>query len=262
LAAEAVWITGASSGIGRALALELAGRGHPVAASARNLGALAELERGSAGRVRPVAADVTDREQVLSAVRQAEALIGPLAVAILNAGVARLDDRAFRSADFEALLDVNLLGVARCIEAVLPGMLARGRGRLVLVASLAGYGGLPRTAFYGASKAALINLASSLRLDLEAHGIIVQVVNPGFVRTPMTDRNDFPMPFLLEPEEAARRIARGLASSRFEIAFPRRLALLLKLANLLPYRLYFPLVRARTRRRGGLTVGRAPPGSH
>lgn len=247
---ELVWITGASSGIGRAVALELARRGHTVLASARRADRLLELA-GSApqGHVHPLPLDVRDRVAVADAVARAEHRLGPVGTALLNAGISHVGDEAFDADGLARLFAVNVGGVANGIAAVLPGMLARRRGRLMLVASLAGYRGLPRSAAYGASKAAVIALAESLRLDLHPHGIIVQVVNPGFVRTPMTDRNDFPMPMLVEPEMAARRIADALRHTGFEVAFPQPFAAFMKIAATLPHRVYFPLVRAVTRRR-------------
>jgi short-subunit dehydrogenase len=125
-------------------------------------------------------------------------------------------------------------------------MAARRRGHIALVASVAGYGGLPTAVAYGPTKAALINMAESLRLDCERLGIKLQLVDPGFVKTPLTDRNDFPMPFLMPVEEAVDAFVAGLASDRFEIVFPRRFALLLKLLNMLPYGAYFAAVRRMT----------------
>src|SRR3546814_604655 len=132
--------------------------------------------------------------------------------------------------------------------AVLPPLLARRAGQIAIVASVAGYSGLPTAAAYGASKAALINMAEALRLDLQDSGVAVRLVCPGFVRTPLTDRNSFPMPFLMPVEAAAERLWHGLEFGRgFEIVFPRRFALILKALRLLPYGAYFPLVRRMTR---------------
>jgi short-subunit dehydrogenase len=126
-------------------------------------------------------------------------------------------------------------------------MLGRRAGQVAIVASVAGYSGLPTAAGYGASKAALINLAEALHLDLAGSGVAVRLVCPGFIRTPLTDRNSFPMPFLMEPDAAAERLWRGLEYGRgFEIVFPRRFALMLKILRLLPYAAYFPLVRRAT----------------
>ncbi len=145
------------------------------------------------------------------------------------------------------LLDVNLMGTLTCVAAAITPMLAAGAGQLAIVASVAGYRGLPQAVIYGASKAALINLAETLRLDLGPHGIKVQLINPGFVKTPLTDQNDFKMPALISPEQAATAILGGLQSKRFEIHFPKRFTRFLKILRLLPYRIYFPLIHRITK---------------
>ena len=193
--------------------------------------------------------DITDHGAVQAAVARIEAERGPIDVAVLNAGTHQpVAAGEFTAAGLRALIELNVMGTAACLEAVMPRMIARGRGRIAVVASVAGYRGLPTGAYYGATKAALINLTESLRFDLDRAGVTIQLIDPGFVRTPLTDRNDFPMPFLIDADLAADRIARGLRSSRFEIAFPRIFVALLKLLRLLPYRLYFPLVDRATRR--------------
>ena len=240
-----VWLTGASTGIGRATALRLASDGWQVAASARSADGLAQLAAEAApGTITPYPLDVTDRAACLACAARIEREIGPIDLAILNAGThQRMPAPEFSADIVRRLVDLNLMGVVHGIESVLPGMLARGQGRLMLVASLAGYRGLPNAGPYGATKAAVINLAEALRPDLLPKGIVVQVVNPGFVKTPLTDKNDFEMPFLIPVEQAAEAIVRGIESTRFEIAFPFVFAMLLKLGRLLPYPLYFRLTR-------------------
>ncbi len=244
------WITGASRGIGRALALRLAADGVHVAASARDLAALEQLAfdaRGLPGSISPHPLDVTDRDACDRVVNEIVATDGLPDVAVLNAGTHRATPgREFRAADLRELLELNVLGVAHGLESLLGPMLERGRGQIAVVASLAGYRGLPTAAAYGASKAALINLCEALRLDLHASGIKLQIINPGFVKTPLTDRNPFPMPFLIDVEEAAEAIVKGLRGGRFEIRFPTRFALIMGLLRHLPYRLYLPLVRRAT----------------
>jgi short-subunit dehydrogenase len=234
-----IWITGAGSGIGLALAEALARQGQTVIASGRRAEPLQTLaEHHSTVTPRPV--DVTD----LDAVRRVVADMGAVETAILCAGTHQpTPATAFDAQDVRRLMEANLMGIVHCVEALLPGMLARKRGRLVLVASVAGYRGLPTAAGYCASKAAVIALAESLRLDLTGTGIDVRLVNPGFVDTPLTRRNPFPMPDIISAEQAARHILDGLARDGFEIAFPRRFALVMKLLRLLPDRLFFPLVR-------------------
>jgi NADP-dependent 3-hydroxy acid dehydrogenase YdfG len=246
----AAWITGASSGIGRSVAMELARRGWTVAASARRLEELEALSREAAGlpgRIIAHAVDVTDEaavREVEHGIRQAH---GGLALAFFNAGIApyvrapHLDVAAVRQ-----VYDVNVMGVVHGLAAVLPAMAAQGFGQVAVNASVAGYGGLPRAAAYGSTKAAMIHFCEALKYDCDNLGVMVQVVNPGFVETPLTDKNDFPMPFLVKQEEAARRVCDGFARGGFEITFPRRFAYLLKAINLLPYSLYFRVVAGMT----------------
>jgi short-subunit dehydrogenase len=220
-----VWITGASSGIGAATADELALRGHTLYLTARSEGRLAELP----GEAHP--GDVTDREAMH---RIAEA-IAPLDIALLNAGTyVPVDPRALDAGVFRQQLEVNVMGVVNCLEAVLPGMLDRRRGRIAVVASVTGFAALPRAAAYGATKAFLISMSDSLRADLDGTGVGVTTINPGYVRTPLTAQNEFRMPFLIEPEDAARAIADGLERGKDEISFPLLMALTMKTLGSLP----------------------------
>lgn len=243
-----VWITGASSGIGRALSLELARRGFTVAATARSGEALQSLAAAAPeGRIMPFVGDVTEPQRLAAIVTEIEEGLGGIAVAILNAGLyLPVGADPFEPTKFEKSFAVNVMGVVNGLAPLLPRMIARGKGQLWLMASVAGYGALPTSAAYGATKAALINLAGALKFDLDRTGVHIGVISPGFVDTPATEGNPFPMPFLIGVEEAARRIADGLARPRFEIAFPRRFALMLKALNLLPYAWYFPLVARAT----------------
>jgi NAD(P)-dependent dehydrogenase (short-subunit alcohol dehydrogenase family) len=241
------WITGASSGIGEALARRLARDGRRVAVSARGATGLEALAATDPAHIGPLALYVTDAAAGAAAVAEIETRCGAIDLAVLNAGTHHpmsADD--FSAATLRRLLEINLLGVAHCLEPLLARMAARRRGHIALVASVAGYGGLPTAAAYGPTKAALINMAESLKLDCDRLGIKLQLVDPGFVKTPLTDRNDFPMPFLMPVEDAVDALIAGLATQRFEIVFPRRFALLLKLLNMLPYDAYFALVRRMT----------------
>ncbi|KAB2911944.1 MAG: SDR family NAD(P)-dependent oxidoreductase [Hyphomicrobiaceae bacterium] len=233
------WITGASTGIGRELALALAGSGVKVAASARTADRLAELAQIAPG-VAPLPLDVADRAAMAQAARGIAGTLGPIDLAIFNAGIWEpMSSRNFSSATAGRSMAINYMGVVNGIEAVLPGMIERGSGHIAMVASVAGYRGLPPTAAYGPTKAAVINLAETLRDDFAARGITVTVICPGYVETPMTARNKFPMPFIIPAEDAARRIIRGLAKRKFEIAFPWQLVALMKLGRILPYPLFF-----------------------
>ena len=251
-----VWVTGASSGIGRALALALARRGATVIATARRvdeLHGLATEAVGLRGRIHVEPGDVADPMRMEAIVAAAEAAVGPIDTAVLNAGIyLPVQGTAFDAGAFRRCVDVNVMGTVYGLSAVLPRMVARGSGRVAIMGSLAGYGGVPASAAYGATKAALINLAASLRMDLGGTGVIVQVINPGFVATPRNAKSGS-LPFMIPVDDAVERIIAGLASDRFEIAFPRRFALLLKAINLLPYPLYFALVR----RTAGSTARRA-----
>ncbi|MDH3234402.1 MAG: SDR family NAD(P)-dependent oxidoreductase [Alphaproteobacteria bacterium] len=246
-----VWITGASSGIGRATALALARAGRLVAASARRADELTALAREAepfAGSIHPVPLDVTQPDAVAAAVAHIEADIAPIETAILSAGNYALDFAAtLKSADVKATVGLNLFGAVYAMEALIPLMIARGGGRIVAVGSLAAYRGLPHAAAYGASKAGLLAFCEALRPQLMRDGIILQVANPGFVATPLTDRNDFPMPFLISADDAARAMLAGLRSKRFEIVFPRRFAWLMKTLRMLPYALFFFVTRRMVR---------------
>jgi len=237
------WITGASTGIGRAVAEEMVRRGWRVAVTARNLAELEALAAAYPGRILVAAADVTDAAAMAETVRWIEAEAGPIALAFLNAGLS-IHVRA-PDLDLVAILrifEVNVLGVYNGLAALLPVMAARGSGQIALCASVAGYGGLPQASAYSASKAAMIATAEALAIEGRALGILVQAVNPGFVDTPLTRKNDFPMPFLMAPEAAAKRCVDGFGRRRFEIAFPRRFAYFLKFINILPYDLYVGLL--------------------
>jgi len=240
------WITGASSGLGRGMALRLAGAGWRVAASARDAAALATLAAtpGTAGSIAAYPLDITQEQAVARTVDAIEAQVAPIALALLNAGThLPVSAATLAVADFRRLIDINLLGTVDCLAALLPRMIARRRGQIAITASLAGYRGLPSAAAYGMTKAGLIVMAEALKPELDGHGITLQIVNPGFVRTPLTDRNRFPMPFLMELDDAVAAFHRGLQRERFEIIFPRSFAYLLKLLRLLPYPLAFAVTR-------------------
>jgi short-subunit dehydrogenase len=241
-----IWVTGASSGIGAALARELADRGASVAISARNADRLREV---AGGRMHVEPLDVTDRAATVAAGAAVRKALGGLDAAVLNAGTwSRFRPEHWDSEAFADQLQTNLMGTVHALEAVVPTMIAEGRGRIVGTASVAGYRGLPGAEAYGATKAALLNLLEALRGSLGPHGIVVQSVAPGFVRTPMTDRNTFPMPFLVSPEEAARAIADGMAKDKAEIVFPLPMMLVMKLARLVPVRAWTAATAAMSRR--------------
>ena len=246
----AVWVTGASSGIGKALALDLAGEGFTVYVTARSEEALRELAEqsdGLEGRIVAAAGDVTDTQAMAGIAERIDADGNGLALSVFNAGVyLPVHGETLKVADFNKSFAVNLSGVVNGLVPAIERMKARGRGQIAIVSSVTGYGGMPTSAAYGATKAALINMAESLKFDLDKFGVRIQVINPGFVDTPATADNAFEMPALLQPEEAARRIAKGLKSASFEITFPRRFTYVLKALQFLPYPAYFWLMNAAT----------------
>lgn len=248
------WITGGGTGIGRALALHMAREGWQVAISGRREAPLRETQQlaaGASGRIEVFTADVTDHAGLRKTVLAIESQLGALDMAVLNAGTYDSErEKTFEVELFREVMDVNFMGVVHGIDAVLPHFRERGAGQIVIVSSVAGYRGLPLSAAYGASKAALINMAEALRLDLAADGITVTLVNPGFIKTPLTDQNKFPMPFLMEADEAAKQMYAGMLSGSFEVTFPKALAMPLKAMRLLPYALYFPMARKATKKLG------------
>lgn len=235
------WLIGASSGIGLATAQALHRMGAQVVVSARQVDLLDHFVAQHPGAL-ACKLDVTDGQ----AVRQvaADLLVhGPLDLVVYCAG----HYKAQRAHSFDlaqALMhqQINYVGALHLLDAVLPAMLARGSGHLSLVGSVAGYRGLPESLAYGPTKAALINLAESLYVDLHPHGLGVSLVNPGFVKTPLTAQNRFHMPALITPERAAQEILAGWRRGRFEIHFPRRFTWLMKLIQVLPNAWLLPLL--------------------
>lgn len=245
---QRVWVVGASTGIGRAMAEALVSRGARVAVSSRRAESLQQIVQSNPDRVAALPLDVTDLDSIRSAVELLKSRWGGFDLVLCVAG----DYAPMRAWEMDLsvarkLVDVNLMGVLNVVYAVLPTLLAQGSGGIGIVSSVAGYSGLPRSLVYGPTKAALINLAEALYLDLHGRGLSVHVINPGFVRTPLTEQNDFEMPALISAAEAAALTLRGLEQGEFEIHYPKRFTLVLKLLRALPYRWYFPLIRRITR---------------
>ena len=240
-----VWLIGASSGIGRAVAALLHARGAQVCVSARQQGLLDAFVREHPGS-QALVLDVTDAQAVASAAQQLLAA-APLDLVCYCAGHYRpMSANALDLAELLRHQRVNVTGVLQVLAAVVPTLLqAAAAGRtphLSLVASVAGWRGLPQSLAYGPTKAALINLAENLFLDLRPKGVGVSLVNPGFVDTPLTAQNQFTMPSLITPEQAALAIVRGWERGAFESHFPKRFTGVLRFMRCLPYRWYFPLV--------------------
>ena len=245
LAGKRFWLVGASTGIGRCLALRLAQEGAAIVASARDEVSLAALVvemkpvRTAKGGHASVPFDVTDGTGAGEAFERTGEIDG----VIYCAGAYEpMSARRPDLAALETVVDVNLTGALRVLAACVPAFCGRGSGHVLLIGSLSGYRGLPGAWGYGATKAALIHLAETLRCDLRGSGVTVQICNPGFVATRLTAKNDFGMPFIMTPEEAAERVVRGMAGRRFEVAFPFAMAAALKVLAALPRPLYFALV--------------------
>lgn len=233
-----IWVTGASSGIGEALTKALVQQGHHLIVTGRRQEALDELKKFGPERVTTARADTTSRED-LASVADALESNGDLTMAVLNAGTCEyLDIREYDSDVIEKNITTNVVGTARSLDIALPALrrtVKKGKqATLVIVSSSAWWFPFGRAEGYGASKAALTYFAQALRADLAAEGIDVVVVSPGFVKTPLTDQNDFPMPFLVSAEDAAERIVKGLQKGKREIAFPKRFTWSLKLLGALP----------------------------
>lgn len=242
---RSVWLIGASSGIGLATAKALYSAGARVTVSARNAQLLQQFVDEHPG-AQAVALDVSDSATMVQACQEVKAEQG-LDVVVYCAGYyqpLRATDYALE--DMLRHQEVNYIGAARMLHVVLPTLLAQGAGHISLVASVAGFRGLPQSLAYGPTKAALINLAETLYYDLSPRGIGVSVVTPGFVATPLTSHNDFAMPALISPDTAAQEMLRGWAKGEFQIHFPKRFTRVLQLLRVLPYRWYFALVRRAT----------------
>ncbi len=238
---KTVWLVGASSGIGQATAHALHGLGARVVVSARQSDLLAQFVGQHAGS-RALPLDVSDTQAVQQAAQTLLAT-GPLDCVVYCAGHYRaMRADALDLADMKRHMDINYVGALNVLDAVLPAMRAARQGHISLVGSVAGYVGLPNSLAYGPTKAALINLAETLYLDLHPLGIGVSLISPGFVQTPLTANNHFAMPALLTPAQAAQAILSGWAKSQFEIHFPKRFTLWLKALRLLPYRAQLYLV--------------------
>ena len=243
--AKVAVVTGASSGLGEEMARQLAREGYKVGLTARravDLGRVAEEIRLEGGKAAVAPADATDPEATAAAFRLLTRQLGPVDLLIANAGVgldlAALD---FQAATFARMVEVNLVAPATAIECVLPAMLARRSGQIVGISSLAGYRGLPGSAGYSATKAGLSALLEGLRPELKRQGITVTVVHPGYVRTPMTEAQRHPQPFLMDVEPAARIILQGVERGQSRVDFPMPMTVFLRMVRLLPDAIYDPL---------------------
>lgn len=238
LSGRTYWLVGASEGLGRAVALNLARQGVKVIVSARNEDRLKELAAEIGENARWIAVDVTDRDNVEAAAKEAGVIDG---MAYLAGVYWPMKAAEWNAGQVEAMADVNFTGAVRTVGAVLPAMLERGAGHIVLTGSLSGFRGLPGAIGYGASKAGVMYLAESMHADLRGTGIDVQLVNPGFIRTRLTEKNEFRMPFIMEPDEAARQYVDHLRRDAFKKNFPAHFGALFRASQFLPDWAYYRL---------------------
>jgi short-subunit dehydrogenase len=237
-----VWLVGASTGIGRAVATQLHARGAQVIVSARSPAPLQELALQCTG-LQTMPLDASDSVAVSAAAAQLLAA-GTLDLVMYCAGIYQpLRAQEMTSAVMAKHMDVNYLGAVHVTQAVMPAMLAAKRGHLSYVSSVAGFRGLPKSLAYGPTKAALINMAEALYIDLHDEGLGVSLINPGFVETPLTSQNTFRMPALIKPDQAAIEIIAGWGAGKFEMHFPKRFTAWLKVLRSAPYALYFKMTR-------------------
>ena len=245
---KVIWITGGGTGIGKAVAIKFANEGWQVAISGRRENVLKEVEENYQN-IKAFPLDVNDKEKCFNIVENIKKELGDIDICFFSTGT--WDPKKEREIDVEQIekvFKVNFFGTLNCIKAVENHFRIKKEGVITIVSSIAGYKGLPNSTGYGPSKAALNNLAESLYFDFGRYGVKVCLVSPGFIKTPMTDKNDFKMPFLKTPEYSADKIYNGLINSnKFEIHFPKELTLILKFLKIIPDRLYFYLVRKLTK---------------
>ena len=234
------WIIGASAGLGRAVALEISKRGAEVILSARSKDELETLAGECPGPAQVVPVDIADAGSVAVAAKAAGEVDGLVFLAGVYWPMTAQDFDGEKAA---SMLDINLTGAVRVLGHVVPGMVAKGQGHIVLTGSLSGFRGLPGAVGYGASKAGIMSLAETMHADLRGTGVDVQLVNPGFIRTRLTDKNEFSMPFIMEPDAAARRFVEHMQGDSFARNFPTLFSLFFRASQFLPDWLYYPLMR-------------------
>tara|TARA_Y100001970_G_scaffold220744_1_gene271217 strand:+ start:5118 stop:5870 length:753 start_codon:yes stop_codon:yes gene_type:complete len=237
-----IWITGASSGIGKAVAEKFADKGWKVAISARRKEILDKIAKDK--NISSFPLDVTDRNQIESVFKNILDEFGDLDLCLFSSGTYEPKDEQNIDPDkIKNVINVNFLGVIDCVKTVEEYFKNKKSGHISIVSSIAGYRGLPNSSGYGPSKAALTNFSESIYFDFKKYNVRVSIVSPGFIKTPLTDKNEFPMPFLKTPDYAAEKIYNGLIKGNaFEIHFPKGLTVILKLLRILPYKLYLFLV--------------------
>lgn len=239
-----IWIIGASTGIGKALAIELSAQGATLILSARSEDKLNALNTKLGERHLVYPLDASDIDKLSKTAIDLTHKIPKLDSVIFLAAIYSPHDKQPKDITFtHQMITVNLGGAFNVVNATLPIFQKQGKGQIILCGSVAGYRGLPFGQPYCATKAAIINYAESLKIELEPQNIDVKLISPGFVRTPLTDKNDFSMPMIIEPEEAAKAITKGMKAKAFEIHFPRKFTWIMKLLKILPTPLYFSIAR-------------------
>jgi len=245
---KVIWITGGSTGIGKALALKFARKGWKVAISARRENLLKEIEENNRNIV-SFPLNVTNKENCISIFQDIVNKLGNVDICVFSTGTWNpKKEKEIDVEQIEEVMKVNFFGTLNCIKSVEKYFKEKGNGQISIVSSIAGYRGLPNSTGYGPSKSALNNLAESLYFDFKRYGVRISIISPGFIKTPMTDKNDFKMPFLKTVDYAADKIYEGLINSKkFEIDFPKQLTLILKLFKIMPNKLYLSLVEKLTK---------------
>jgi len=232
------WLVGASAGLGRSVAERMSQLGVELVLSARNKGELTELSNALPGKSHVVPMDVADEDSVAKAAKMAGEVDG----VVYLAGVYWPQSaKQWNAKEVAMMCDINFTGAARVLGHVVPGMVERDAGHIVLTGSLSGFRGLPGSIGYGASKAGLMALAESMYCDLRTSGVDVQLINPGFIKTRLTEKNDFSMPFIMEPEAAAQEFVEHMQDDAFAKNFPRMFGAMFRAGNFLPDWLYYRL---------------------
>ena len=240
---KTIWITGASSGIGKALAIKFAQEGWNVAISARREELLKEISK-SQKNISYFPLDVTDSEKCKSVFEEIKKKLGDIDISVFSTGIH--DPKSEKTLNIDKvkkIMEVNFFGTINSINSVYEYYKSRKSGHISIVSSVAGYRGLPAAGAYCASKSALSSFAESLYFDLKRHDVRVSLISPGFIKTPMTDKNDFPMPMIKSAEFAAEQMFKGLTKSKsFEIHFPKSFTSIMKVLKVIPNGLYFKIV--------------------
>jgi short-subunit dehydrogenase len=243
-----IWITGASSGIGKALAIKFANKGWQVAVSARRENLLQDLNKENSN-IHPFPLNVTDLENTKDIFKNILKKFINIDLCVFGSAIYDPNyENEINEKKIRKIMEINFFGTVNCIKAVEKYFKTKKQGHISIISSVAGYRGLPKSEGYGASKAALNNLTESLFVDFKKYNVRISLISPGFIKTPMTDKNKFKMPFLRSADFAANKIYKGLLhSNNFEIDFPKQLTMILKILRVLPYRMYFFLIEKLTK---------------